>query len=161
MIAAIDQEAGLGKDNQIPWPRLAKDMTFFRRTTIGNAVIMGRKTWDSLPKQPLPDRINIVLSHTAKPLRGATVATNLDAAFEVARDRSAFVIGGASIYSQAIDGASKVYLTRVTGSYGCDVFFPIKALEADFKCEVLAYHPAEAGEDLVAPAFRIEMWTRR
>lgn len=158
MIAAIDDDHGLGKDGAIPWPRLSKDLAFFRKMTVGGAVVMGRKTWDSLPKQPLPDRFNIVLSRQGLPCRGAAVVADVPSALDLARGHNAtFVIGGAEVYRAMLSYCDKIYLTRVKGSYDCDVTFPFATVFEEFASDTLVHHPAEEA----TPAFRIEVWTRK
>jgi len=138
VIVAADLDWGIGKDNGLPWPRLKGDMAHFRRVTSAsepgklNAVIMGRKTWESkeMRGQPLPKRINIVLTRRGMTVPdGVVVAGSLDAALTAARapniDR-AFVLGGAEIFREAFEHAELgvVYLTRVDGHYGCAVTIP-------------------------------------
>ncbi|MBI2453712.1 dihydrofolate reductase [Candidatus Peregrinibacteria bacterium] len=135
IIAAADEENGIGKNGQLPW-RLSKDLAYFHDITVGNgrnAVIMGRRTWESLPekKRPLARRINIVITgNPVLPLpKTALRATSLDGALLAALGQKAeavFVIGGAQIFAQAIHHpeCASIYLTRISGRFGCDVFFP-------------------------------------
>jgi dihydrofolate reductase len=138
IIAAVDKKMGIGKDNQLPW-RLKNDLKYFSETTTQapegkvNAVIMGSKTWDSLPEKyrPLKDRINMVLSRRDLDLpEGVILAKSMEDAFEKLEERDdvgeVFIIGGASVYKQAIEheDAEKIYLTEVKGEFDCDAFFP-------------------------------------
>ena len=137
IIVAADKNNGIGLNNKLPW-RLKGDMAFFKKTTTNttlpnetNVVIMGRKTYESIPEKfrPLPNRINIVLTRDkTKEFPGAIVCTSLDEAFKHTEGLSnvdrTFVIGGAEIYKQAFkrDELHEVFLTRVNHSYECDTF---------------------------------------
>lgn len=137
IIVAMDCQRGIGKNNGIPW-RLKEDLQFFRKVTTTapdgkqNAVIMGRKTWDSLPpkSRPLKDRLNIVLSRAPIELPpGVMSASSLEEALELASRSDVherFILGGAQIYAEALqhEHLRKVYLTQLDQSFQCDVFFP-------------------------------------
>lgn len=120
LVAAVSENWAIGRAGALPWPRLRGDMRRFKSVTAGGTVVMGRKTWDSLPARPLPGRTNIVLSTSMRPGAGYTVARS----FSDVRG-PAFVIGGARVYEEALAaGASIVHLTRVAGEFEGDVFFP-------------------------------------
>ena len=140
-IVAHDQGFGIGKDNQIPW-RLSKDMAHFKRITTQcdsdstqNVVLMGRKTWDSLPDRfkPLPDRINMVMSRGELDLpEGVIGVTSFEEAFEyydrlVTQGKAGtfFCIGGGQLYEQCLqmNACQTLYITRVHHTYECDAFF--------------------------------------
>lgn len=131
LIAAIARNRVLGKDNQLLW-HLPEDMRHFREMTRGKPVIMGRKTWESLPEKfrPLPGRLNIVVSRNpdyAAP--GATVVDSLENAIRAAEAQAGaateiFVIGGAELYRQALPLAQRVYLTEIASDFAGDVDFP-------------------------------------
>ena len=127
LIAAVARNRALGKDGQLLW-HLPEDMRYFRETTRGKPVIMGRKTWESLPDafRPLPGRRNIVISrNSAYEAPGATLAGSLDEAVRLTQDDAeVFVIGGAEIYRQALPLAQRLYLTEVTQDFAADAFFP-------------------------------------
>ncbi len=117
----------IGHNNTLPW-HLPEDMAHFKRTTLGCPVIMGRKTWDSLPPKfrPLPGRLNIVVTRQdhwqAKgALRASSVA---DACAQCPPDSDAWVIGGAQIYAQALPLASTVVVTEIEANYEGDAFAP-------------------------------------
>ncbi len=128
----MDDARGIGRDGDLAW-RLSPDLKWFRAITVGDggqSVIMGRKTWDSIPAKfrPLPDRHNLVLSRRSRldlP-NGVAHASSLEAALGSAAERGAavFVIGGGSIYSEAIQHphCRRIYLTEVRGDFGCDTF---------------------------------------
>ena len=127
LIAAVARNRAIGKDNQLLW-HLPEDMRHFRETTRGKPVIMGRKTWESLPDvfRPLPGRRNIVISRNpAYDAPGATLAGSLEEAVRLAQDDAeVFVIGGAEIYRQALPLAQRLYLTEVARDFDADAFFP-------------------------------------
>jgi dihydrofolate reductase/thymidylate synthase len=139
IIVAFDSQYGIGKKGQLPW-HLALDLKHFKEITIAvadpakkNAVIMGRKTWESLPQEfrPLAGRVNLVLSKEGKLNLPSQVlcAQSLDHALSQLSSsniESVFVIGGAQVYAQAINHplCQKLYVTHVQGEYGCDAFFP-------------------------------------
>ena len=127
LIAAVARNRALGKDGQLLW-HLPEDMRYFRETTRGKPVIMGRKTWESLPDafRPLPGRRNIVISRNpAYDADGATLVGSLEEAVRLTQDDAeVFVIGGAEIYRQALPLAQRLYLTEVAGDFEADVFFP-------------------------------------
>jgi len=133
IIAAIDQNNVLGKDNQLIW-HLPEDLMRFKRLTTGHAIIMGRKTYESLPKA-LPNRHNIVITRNQNYSKeGITVCKSLEAAIECASDdEQPFVIGGGQVYEQAIELASKIELTRIHSQFEGDVFFPDIDLKKWFK----------------------------
>ena len=117
----------IGKNNQLPW-HLPEDLAHFKRTTLGCPVIMGRKTWDSLPPKfrPLPGRLNIVVTRDATFVaEGAAVAHTLEAARDLCTASSdAWVIGGAQIYAQALPLASTVVVTEIAREFEGDAFAP-------------------------------------
>jgi dihydrofolate reductase len=117
----------IGKDNALPW-HLPEDMAHFKRTTLGCPVIMGRKTWDSLPPRfrPLPGRLNIVVSRNAGwQAEGATPAGSLAEAMALCPPGSdAWVIGGAQIYAAALPLAHTAVVTEIAQDFEGDVFAP-------------------------------------
>lgn len=128
LIAAADQENGIGKENAMPW-NIPSDLKYFSKVTNGATVIMGRKTYESLPAahRPLPNRTNIILTRNSdyNLPNGVQMAESLDEALEIAKD-PIFVIGGANVYAQAINhpDCNRIYLTHIQGTYNCDAFFP-------------------------------------
>ena len=140
MIVAVDEKMGLGKDGAIPW-RSSRDMRRFKDVTLRpsgegkqNVVVMGRKTWESLPDKfrPLPGRLNIVISsRSGLSLPEGVIQVNVfDQALAKAADRDdtgeVFVIGGGIVFSEAIERKEchNLYLTHIAGDFSCDVFFP-------------------------------------
>lgn len=117
----------IGRNGTLPW-HLPEDLAHFKRTTLGCPVIMGRKTWDSLPPRfrPLPGRVNIVVTRDTKwTAEGAVVAHSLEAARALCSPSSdAWVIGGAQIYRQALPLASSVVVTEIARIFEGDAFAP-------------------------------------
>jgi len=124
LIAAMDRNRLIGRDNTLPW-HLPEDLRHFKATTLGKPVVMGRKTWESLGR-PLPGRRNIVVSRNPDyPLQGAELAPSLDAALaRAAGDDETFVIGGADLYRQALPLAQRLYLTEIDAEHEGDAWFP-------------------------------------
>lgn len=124
MIAAVGKNRELGKENNLIW-RISEDLKFFKATTMGHPIIMGRKTFESLPKA-LPGRKNIVITrdktYTAE---GAAVVHSIEEAIAAADTDEAFIIGGESIYKAFIAVCDKMYLTLIDGEdKDADAFFP-------------------------------------
>lgn len=123
LIAAIAKNGVIGIDNRLPF-RLPEDLKRFKALTMDHPIIMGRKTWESLPRA-LPGRHNIVITRQCDfAAVGATVVTSLDAALALIGDQSAFVIGGAEIYALALPQATCLELTEVAAEIAGDVWFP-------------------------------------
>ena len=125
IIAAIGQNGELGFQNQLLC-HLPNDLKHFKELTAGHTVLMGRRTWASLPVKPLPKRRNIVLSrHMQAAPEGAEVFSSLeDAIASCSADEQLFIIGGGDIYRQAMHLADTMYLTRIQSAFTADVFFP-------------------------------------
>jgi dihydrofolate reductase len=125
IIAAMAKNRVIGKDNKIPWS-IKEDMARFRELTIGWPCIMGRKTWESLPKKPLPGRLNIIVSKTmTEPPQDVKVFPSLTAAVEhCAEYEKVFICGGETLYKQALEIADKIELTLIHKEYDGDTYFP-------------------------------------
>ncbi len=127
LIAAVARDRVIGIENRLPW-HLPEDLQHFRRVTRGHPVIMGRRTWESLPDtfRPLPGRLNIVISRqTAYEAPGAQVVDSPAAALErVGELPEAFVIGGEQLYAQALPLADRLILTEVEMDVAGDAWFP-------------------------------------
>ncbi|MGL6110114.1 MAG: dihydrofolate reductase, partial [Rubrivivax sp.] len=124
---AVARNGVIGKGNQLLW-RLPEDMQFFKAATLGHPVIMGRKTWDSLPSRfrPLPGRRNIVVTRNPQfDAPGAELAASLPAGIARLADvPTAFVIGGAGLYRQALPLAQQLWLTEIDRDFEGDASFP-------------------------------------
>ncbi len=126
IIVAYTEDMAIGYRNKLIC-RISEDMKRFKQLTTGNVVVMGRKTFESLPSGALPDRENAVVSTTLRSLAGATVFGSLEEAIAAYRDggREVFIIGGGSIYAQAMGLADRIYATEISGaSAAADTFFP-------------------------------------
>ncbi|KAH8915048.1 hypothetical protein BT69DRAFT_1272316 [Atractiella rhizophila] len=182
LIAAITPARGLGVSaiNAMPW-NLPPDMSFFRQVTSSHAVIMGRKTWESIPPafRPLKNRINVVISTTLGPTelqkhKATHVVPSLDEALRLLQSmektpQRVFVIGGARVYNESIEKANRLLLTRIMEpDYDCDVFFPewkkeewTKASDSelwDWTGTKRPNGPEERAHEGIK--FKWEMWTR-
>ena len=154
-IVAIDLRGAIGCDNTLPW-RLKSDMAFFREQTLGNSVIMGRKTYNSLGSKPLPRRNNIVLSHNTVLFEGVPacqLARSIDEALFLAErnaDEEIFVIGGAQTYEQFDDLVDRYLVTVVDHQVpNADAFLSDKVLETlrNWGGTELASYQAEAEQN--------------
>lgn len=123
IIAAMDKNRLIGRDNDLPW-RLSADLQNFKKLTSGNAIIMGRKTWESLGR-PLPNRRNIIITRDKSyAAEGAIVTHSVAEAMAAAEEMNSFVIGGGQIYSIAIEDAKEMILTHVDTEVEGDAWFP-------------------------------------
>lgn len=125
IIVAIAENNAIGKNNQLLW-HIPGDLKRFKRITSGHKVIMGKKTYESLPVKPLPGRENIVISDNMKDrFEGCIMAWSIDDALKLSMPyEECFVIGGGTIYRQFMRFADKLYITRVFKSFDADTFFP-------------------------------------
>ena len=123
LIAAMDKNRLIGRENGLPW-HLPADFKHFKEVTMSKPVIMGRKTYQSIGK-PLPGRKNIVISRTGFDDAGIVVVDSIDKALQAAGDvEEVMIIGGASFYEQMIDKADRLYLTHVDAECDGDAWFP-------------------------------------
>lgn len=125
IIVAIAENNAIGLNNNLLW-HISDDLIRFKRITQGHPVIMGKKTWESLPRKPLPRRRNIVISDIpGDRIEGAEVASSIPEAMAMCDPlEENFVIGGASVYRQFLPLSNRLYITRVHKSFEGDVFFP-------------------------------------
>lgn len=122
-IAAASLDRVIGKDGDLPW-RLSEDLKWFKKITSGHAILMGRKTWESLG-HPLPNRRNLVLSRTMEEVEGMEVVRSLDALQSIGLSGEVFVIGGGELYAQLLEKCEELYLTTVHRKVPeGDAFFP-------------------------------------
>lgn len=124
IIVAVAENNVIGRNNGLIW-HISEDLKYFKRITTGHTVIMGRKTFESIGK-PLPNRTNIIISRNTelKPEGCIVVPSLSEAILKTNTNEESFVIGGGSIYCEAIGLADKLYLTKVHHSYEGDTFFP-------------------------------------
>jgi dihydrofolate reductase len=125
IIVAVSDDLGIGKNNELLW-HISEDLKRFKRLTTGNAVIMGKKTWESLPRKPLPGRKNIVLTDVqGETFDGSITAYSLeDAVSKCSEDEEIFIIGGGSIYRQFMTLADRLFITHVHMKAPADIYFP-------------------------------------
>lgn len=152
LIIACDPNGGIGYQNRLPWSNIQGDLPRFKRLTSGKTVIMGRNTWDSLPKKPLPGRINIVVS--TRPLEAEY--DNVIRASELNNwnrpdDVEFWLIGGAKLISSYWKEIDEIHLTKVYDHYTCDTFIDLLYIEANFT----------RTWSEVFPDHRYEIWKRK
>lgn len=125
IIAAVSDDWGIGKNNELLW-HIPEDLKRFKKLTIGKSVIMGRKTWESLPRKPLPGRVNIVLTDIPNELINCAITAYSieDAIRKSDKNEEVFVIGGGTIYHQFMPLAGRLYITHVHKNAPADIFFP-------------------------------------
>ena len=143
LIAALDRNGLIGRDNDLPW-RLPADLGHFKRHTLGKPILMGRRTWESLGK-PLPGRHNIVVTRDpGYRAEGATVVDSLDAALAAAGEaEEVMVIGGAAFYRAMLPRADRLLLTRIDAAFDGDTWFPEIDPDAWRETEREAHAPDE------------------
>lgn len=129
-IAAVDNNYGIGYKNELLC-HIKEDLKYFKRLTTKNVVVMGRKTWDSLPKKPLPNRINIVITNSVKSktlIDGAifiTLSIFKNLLKDIRMEYNIFIIGGAQIYKELLPYCDYAYITRIYKSFeNVDTYFP-------------------------------------
>jgi dihydrofolate reductase len=138
IILAIDDNYGIGKSNTIPW-KCTTDMKFFKSKTINNILIVGRKTWESMPQQKiLVNRIVIVVStsYTSKDVHVVnSFSKALTFAYNLKKTQDIFVIGGAQIYNEAFQHCdlNKLYVTYIHGTFECDTFLNVHVFTTTLK----------------------------
>lgn len=147
MIAAVGKNLELGKNNDLIW-HFKEDMKFFKETTMGHPVIMGRKTFESLPKA-LPGRKNIVISANPEyKADGAEVVTSVEEAIKLAEaeNSDAFVIGGGRIYTEFLPYADNLYLTEINAECpDADIYFP-DFNKSDYIKEIVNFYDVDGTE---------------
>ncbi|HZH86652.1 MAG TPA: dihydrofolate reductase [Brumimicrobium sp.] len=161
LIVAMGKHREIGKDNDLLW-KLPRDMQFFKETTQGHIVVMGRKNWESIPEKfrPLPNRKNIVISRNAdyRP-KGALLITDLkDLNQHLDPDKKCFIIGGAQIYQLALeqDLIDEIYVTQVQETFEADTYFPFIDWENWEEEDLLEYKNDEKNPH----SFTIKKFTR-
>lgn len=125
IIVAVSEDWGIGKNNELLW-HISEDLKRFKKLTTGNSVIMGKKTWESLPKKPLPNRKNIVLTDNPhETIDNAITAYSLeDSLAKCTPGEEIFIIGGGSIYRQFMPISDRLYITHVHKKAPADIWFP-------------------------------------
>src|ERR1035437_5978074 len=125
IIVAISDDYGIGKNNELLW-HISEDLKRFKKLTLGKTVIMGKKTWESLPRRPLPGRKNIVLTDVPGECIDCSITAYSieDALGKCEKNEEIFVMGGGSIYRQFMPIADRLYITHVHFKAAADVYFP-------------------------------------
>ena len=131
LIVACDPKGGIGYQNKLPWSKIEGDLPRFKELTTGKTVVMGRNTWDSLPKKPLPNRNNVIVTSLpfARLPENTMTLTNIDSI-----DKDAWIIGGAKLINSSWNYVNEIHLTRTFTEYTCDTFIDLVQLERDFMC---------------------------
>ena len=160
LIAALDDSSAIGKAGDLPW-RLPDDLKFFKRTTMGCPMLMGRKTFESL-RGILPGRLHIVLSSKDPALpEGVLHFSELDAALSRLQEEGTeegFVIGGGEVFRQTLNKADRLYLTQVhTTVEDADAFFP----KVDYSLWNLAWEEEHAADEKHPFSFTFQRWDRK
>jgi dihydrofolate reductase len=126
IIVAIAEDYGIGNRNGLLW-HLPEDLKRFKALTLGNTIIMGKKTWESLPKRPLPGRKNIIITdnHNDSFEGGITTYSIEDAMSRCGKDDEVFIIGGGSVYRQFMPFADRLYITHIHKKADADTWFPV------------------------------------
>jgi dihydrofolate reductase len=125
IIVAVSEEWGIGKDNELLW-HISEDLKRFKKLTFGNNVIMGKRTWESLPRKPLSGRKNIVLTDNPnETIENSVTAYSIDDALsKCEHDKEIFIIGGGSIYRQFLPITDRLFITHVHRKAPADIYFP-------------------------------------
>ena len=147
-IAAMSENRVIGNRGDIPW-HLPEDFKWFKKTTMGDILVMGRKTYESIGR-PLPGRDTYVLSRTPRQIAGVHSFTDLEVLDHLKTNQTIWIAGGGEIYKQMLGKCSELYLTRVHRSVAGDAFFP--EFESDFQLDSIM----EKNDD-----FSIERWLKK
>jgi dihydrofolate reductase len=125
IIVAVSSNGVIGSNGDMPW-HISEDLKRFKKLTLGSKIIMGRKTWESLPFRPLKKRENMVISRNKNyQAAGAVLVNSLEEALQTLnQDEEAFIIGGGQIYNQAMNFADKLYITEIHADFEGDTSFP-------------------------------------
>jgi dihydrofolate reductase len=127
LIVACDPKGGIGYNNKLPWSKIEGDLPRFKELTQGQNIVMGRNTWESLPKKPLPNRTNYVLS--SKMVDYAVTVFTIDLV-----PNDSWIIGGAKVIETCWSLIDEIHLSRTFTEYTCDTFINLVKLEEDFVC---------------------------
>ena len=139
-ILAHDAYWGIGKDGDLPWPKNSDDLKWFKECTDGGVVVMGRKTWESLPRKPLPGRVNYVITsdqNITEGYYGRFTSDNIGKAIKANIkdrfvDQNIWIIGGAQLVESCLPIIDELWLSDVGGVYDCDTFLPKQKITEKF-----------------------------
>lgn len=154
-ILACDDDWGIGRDGDLPWPHNSNDLRWFKQCTTGGVVAMGRATWESLPTRPLPNRNNVVITSSEQDrdqgsyhfIKFESAAAHLQS---MSKLQDVWIIGGAQLVEGLLPVIDEFWLSRISGTYNCDVYLPKDAIELSY--EMIKSQP-EAG-------IYIEQWRK-
>lgn len=163
IIAAVAHDGAIGRNGNLLW-HIPADLRHFKQLTLGAPVLMGRKTWESLPKRPLPDRPNIVISRNPEfKADGALTARSLEEAVRMAEKKEAeniFIIGGGQLYNESFGSADALEITFIDAEApDADTFFP--EISSDDWILEKEYSPSDPLTDINHPAFIFRRYIRR
>ena len=155
-ILACDEDWGIGRDGGLPWPNNSADLNWFKETTMGGVVAMGKNTWDSLPNKPLPGRNNVVITSSEQDKdQGSYHFVKFEnAAVELAnmnRLQNVWIIGGSQLFIGLIDILDEIWLSRIQGTYNCDTFLPGTLIQENFTLT----------DSSLRGDVYVDIWTRR
>ena len=152
-ILACDDDWGIGKNGDLPWPHNPADLKWFKEKTSGSVVVMGGETWRSLPRKPLPNRENVVI--TRRDDIEADVVVDMKSALKILPQMNftndIWIIGGAQIVKSLLPYIDEVWLSRISGTYNCDTFLPRSLIE-----ELFTLTTSEKQNDVY-----VEVWEKR
>ena len=135
-ILACDQDWGIGKDGDLPWPHNPDDLKWFKEQTTGSVVAMGKRTWDSLPIKPLPNRNNVVVTNSEGdkdgPYHFVTFENAKSTLASMSQLQDVWIIGGAQLLDSLLHIVDEIHLSRINGTYNCDTFLPSTRIEEMF-----------------------------
>ncbi len=142
LIWAMDRNRLIGDHDRLPWPRIAADMQWFRRHTMGKTIVMGRATFDAIGQRPLPHRHNVVLSRQPAPpsLEDVTWVQSIDRIHQLAATEEVMVIGGAQLYAQLLDTADHLIYTEIDATFEGNTWFPPLDLQ-QWHTDLRQHHP--------------------
>jgi dihydrofolate reductase len=136
-ILAHDAYWGIGKNGDLPWPKNSDDLAWFKECTTDGVVVMGRKTWESLPKKPLPGRINVIV--TTQPIENAlgNIVVDIENLFKILPqmnyNKNIWIIGGAQLVESCLSVIDELWLNDVGNDYECDTFLPKRKITKQFE----------------------------
>lgn len=157
LIVACDPNGGIGYQNKLPWDKLQGDLPRFKALTMNKVIVMGRNTWESLPKKPLPGRINYVVTSdpysipmhvdgSKKTTEYIPYTASTEVVYTITMDalshfnENACIIGGAALINSSWEYVDTIHLSRTLTEYTCDTFLDLVKLETEFTCEYKESH---------------------
>lgn len=138
LVLACTKDGGIGYKNRLPWDNIRGDLQRFKKLTQDSIVVMGRNTWESLPKRPLPNRLNLVVTSNELPENSGAIAIKNVSCVE--HHPNCWLIGGSQLISTSWDKITEVHLTVTHDQYDCDCFIDLLFLQQNFKCIHMTKH---------------------